>query len=339
MPQYTPVDPRLVAFNPQQLTAGALSTIELANELSKRKAFLAQQAELEATRHGRLAAENTVNQSVVNVRPHQDIASIALAQNRAAVLPGQTEAELADQSFQAQRRPRVQDIQLTKDMVDEALGPIAGDLALGQARHGLTKLDIAKELDPLKGQLEVAQTEDTLASLPEDKARNDRLKNAKAKLEEAQAELAEANADYVKRDKPKADAANRNLTELKNIQLQIQHLENGGVINPNSDNLGKPMPLIQYQAQTRGPDGNLIVNKGFPIFGTDTVMKTNPEAEQRSAELKGLYALRNSLTEQITGGSKASTQAPSAKLSAADAAKLPKGTKFIGLDGIERVRN
>lgn len=61
MPQYSPVNPSLVAFNPTSVSDGMMNAFNLAKALEEIKSKKALQAEIEATRQKRIEAANAKN--------------------------------------------------------------------------------------------------------------------------------------------------------------------------------------------------------------------------------------------------------------------------------------
>jgi hypothetical protein len=366
MPGFTPVDPTLVAFNPQAITSGALSAIQIAQQLQRKRAFDAQQAELAATRDARIAEELARSGIVTQTAPGVIGAANARNLSTVKIQPSATElaiagnqAGLGDIQFREQMRPLTQDTLRMGIEARNANAPYETDLLFGQTDRALQDLKIASELAPLTGQLAVAQTTQKIEDIPEDKSLSDRLKKAEANLREAQAEAAKAQAEYTRRDRPRAgqDATDQLQKQLGHVEQSIQRLENSKVINPSADNNGMPVPLIQYQGQTRAPDGSVIIDRPSFLgmeFGAGTPRTLNPVAEQKSAELARLYALRDTLNQRLTAGvaqdagvslapapvkAAPATTSTDRPLTPAEAAKLPPGTPFIGTDGKRRIRN
>lgn len=77
MPQYTAVNPSLVAFNPTTISDGMGDAFRLAQQYEQLKASKALQAELAATRSGRIGAEQAKNNALMQLTPEQT--KIALA--------------------------------------------------------------------------------------------------------------------------------------------------------------------------------------------------------------------------------------------------------------------
>jgi hypothetical protein len=60
MPQYTAPNPSLVAFNPVAASDGMMQAFQLAKQYEALKAHKALQAELAATREGRINSQNSL---------------------------------------------------------------------------------------------------------------------------------------------------------------------------------------------------------------------------------------------------------------------------------------
>lgn len=117
MPRFTPADPTLVAFNPTSAADGMLQTFQLANSYEKLKASKALQAELEATRKGRIAAEdarnsittgtapgvidatNATNTSIAGLQPFKTAYEVANLESLGRRLPSQEAAAIAGSNF------------------------------------------------------------------------------------------------------------------------------------------------------------------------------------------------------------------------------------------------
>lgn len=116
MPTYTPVNPGLVAFNPDALNNGILSAFKVATEDEKLKAFKMQNDELAQLREDRLTAahaklqnEAGVDQSAMTLRPLQTGNALAGLQLTSDLQPGVRQMALTGQGFdiadQAVKRP------------------------------------------------------------------------------------------------------------------------------------------------------------------------------------------------------------------------------------------
>ncbi len=309
MPTYSPLDPSRVTFNPAGFAQGALSSFEIVNQLAQQRdmqmrqaAFQQQQAELAATREGRLGALNANNLASINLAPRRNIADIALADQAAALAPGQTnvglanqETQLADLALKESLRKFTNETATTNAQTDAAVAPAVGQLKVLETDNALANA-------PLKNEFSVAELTQKLNSLETDKNMTDKQKLATIRNTLAEAAAHEAAARRSDRDETrKVDP----IKELSDLQLEIQRLEGTNVINPNADNEGKPMPIIQYQAQTRGPKDQLLTQDPTKLFSPSTwfdgpqPMVVNPEAERIRAQLQTLYDRRNTLTQQL----------------------------------------
>lgn len=353
MPQYVAPNPGLIAFNPQQISNGVLSSLQIADALARRKAFLDQQAELEATRQARIDAElarsgiltgtaqgqiagtNAQNQSLVNTLPATDAAKIATANQLAAITPAQTPGLLADLAFKEEIRPLFQSNQVVKAQQEQTLNPVRFDTEL-------TTLRAQQDVAPVQAELTLAQAQQQLASITEDKKLTDAQKLAQIRNLNASARASEAQAAYTERDRPRAGGPDL-MNQLRDVQAQIQSLEKSPVVNPNLDNEGMPVPLIQYQAQTRGPDGMPVLVDAPGLFTGDRPVTLNPAAEKTASQLQQLYQLRDQLTQAVSGGPSATAKAapsttPKAITSKAEFDALPSGSPFIfnGKAGVKK---
>lgn len=340
MPTYTPLDPRSVVFNPGVIADGALSSIQIAQALAQQKAFAQAQAELAATREGRLGAMNAQNLAAIQLAPEKNIADIALARQQAAVAPSQTDValagnkdQLANLALKESLRGFTDDTARTKAQVENAIAPLAGDAAI-------RNLNNDAETAPKEHQLKLAKLSQDIESIVSDKNLSDAQKLATIRHLNAQSNALDAAARKDDRYQPKQEDV---LKQLADVTQQILRLENGKVVG-SVDGEQTTMPQIQYQSATMNPDGTPITKVpdsllGFIPWGTKDAPPRNPEADRRANELKGLYELRNQLTQLATGaGQQQGAPAQAAgRLTPAEAKKLPKGTKFIGTDGVERI--
>ncbi len=104
MPQFTPVNPSMVATDPNRVTAGVLQSFQLADVLAKMNAYKKLQEEQDATRQGRLASINVGNQ-----------VAVGQGQNTLSQLPAENELALSDLSHK---------ISLGEPMFRQKLGAI-----------------------------------------------------------------------------------------------------------------------------------------------------------------------------------------------------------------------
>ncbi len=323
MPSYTAMDPNRVTFDPSGFTNGAMSSIQLLNALAQQKAFQQAQAELAATREGRLGALNAQNLATIQLAPQKNLADIALAQNTVALAPGQRElglaqdeSQIADLGFQKDIRNVVQD---TKRQQAKAANELVGP----EAEAKLLKAQGEVESLPVTNKLTLEKARQDLASITEDKDLSDREKLARIRNLNASAASSEANAAFTDRNRP--SSKNQNVIDeaqkqLGHIEMSIRRLEAQKVTDPNLNNEGMPVPIQQYQAATRDVKGNLITiprkNFNLPLIGTPAHPAVlNPEAEKVGTQLNNLYKLREKYTNDLTAalaGEEAAAAAPAA---------------------------
>lgn len=324
MPTYSPVDPNRVSFDLSGLTNGAMSSIQLINALAQQKAFAQAQAELAATREGRLGATNAQNLATIQLAPQKNLADIALAQQQAQLIPGQTEAALAGQDFSKVLRPFLQNVERQKAETADALSVANADKEIKQSKIDAEKQDREIEAAPLEHQKRLIQLNQDINSIADDKKLNDTEKLAK--IRQLNAQSANYEAEARKNDRAEGKIVDP-IKELSQLQLEIQRLQSTPVINPGANNNGTPMPVLQYEAQTRGPDGKVLKVDNPYWFTGDSPAKLNPEAERIRDQLKILQDRRDSLTKALI--SQSSAPAPIAASAPAQAPAAPSSPKEL----------
>jgi len=147
MPQYTPVDPRLVAFDPAQISNGVLNAFQVVDNYKKMQAFNKAQAELDATRLKRVAATNSGYD-----------ASISDNDLRLATNP------LAGEAKNATSRAAISLVPQRAAL--EGL-QLAGDIATQPSKNELNALAVEhqQEVQPRKQRLEIADLQQQDADL------------------------------------------------------------------------------------------------------------------------------------------------------------------------------
>lgn len=293
------MDPNRVTFDPTGFGRGALSGIEIIDQLSRAKAFAQAQAELAATREGRLGATNATNLATIQLAPQKNIADILLAQQQSALIPGQTEDALAKQQFNLGLRPFLQNVERQKAETADALAVTRADHEIKQAKLDDEKQDREAEIAPIKGQFDLAKLTQDFENLDKDKSMSDTQKLATIRNTLASAAQSEASADYTERNRPKANVKDEQMKEISQLQLEIQRLQATPVLNPNLNNNGMPVPYLQYQGATRDPNGKVLKVDAPGWFSGDQNALLNPEAERISQQLKILQDRRDALTKAL----------------------------------------
>lgn len=208
MPQYAPVDPRLVAFDPTQFTKGALSSIDLMNALSARKAFEQQQADLAQTHDARIAAELAKFGITSGTAPGEIAAINAKNTGIAAVEPSATKAAIGTNeiaalgnAFTQRMMPTVQDTQRLGIEAANAAAPDASDATVAEAQ--LKALTAARDL-----------AEGDTAEQKKIDAQIDLIKAQTSQATAAADYTAGRNQTSVQREEIKAAAKERQLEQL-----------------------------------------------------------------------------------------------------------------------------
>lgn len=271
MPQYAPVDPRLVAFDPTQLTKGALSSIELLNELSKRKAFEQQQADLAQTHDARIAAELAKYGITTGTAPGEIAALNAKNTGIAAREPSATEAAIGTNRIAALRNaftqstmPTVQDTERIAIEAKNAAAPAESDATVAEAQlkqltaaRDLAQGDTAEQLK-IDAQIEQikAQTEQARAAADYTSGRN------QTSIQRAEIAAAAKEKQMAQLDKSYANARDT----YKAIASDLAASGRAAATDPTSQN---PRFTVAEAADAynQGPDAyRILLNK---VFGAD----------------------------------------------------------------------
>jgi hypothetical protein len=97
MPQYTPVDASLAAYNPQEVTQGLLQALNAVETDRQMRAQRADRAERDLLAGKRIAATEKQYDSIISRLPVEDQAAIAASNARMRTLPSETEALIAQE--------------------------------------------------------------------------------------------------------------------------------------------------------------------------------------------------------------------------------------------------
>lgn len=314
MPRFTPADPSLVAFNPQAVTGGVLQSIQLANEFSKRKAFLQQQADEAAVRDARIASElarygittntapgeiaatNARNAGTTKSTPFLTDAQIAKAQQVSAVTPGETKAIIADQNFNEAERPRVEEARAIRNMAELSAAEIKAYLEIEKASNDLAKARADGLIEPAQAELAARDIQERLDSFEKSHKQDSEMKQAAIEELKSKARLNNAHAN------PQGDSREKALSRLQvnagRLDTGIKSLESFKVAAPDG---GVTVPLTQYRANTRDASGNPLTERSWWKFGLgagDPVPR-NPQAEKALTQLDRLLNARETLNKQI----------------------------------------
>ncbi len=367
LPRYTPVDPSLVAFNPSAATSGIMDALKVGATLDKIRAERAAQAELAATRPTRVGAtiaqdkllEAIATKRLPNVSDQaateaaELLARRALAGETTALSPVRTEAETARYKGIAKATPFITDAQIAKAQEDIGLSPY-------RVKAQKAQLGSIAEITPFTTEAQIAAAKrgtarDTRGTgidpIMEDFALADAYYGNQAKSlapqltlanigkTAAEAGLAQANADYIASG---ARTQDRSIQELAALNMDIKRSNEAMVANPEEP--GKQMSLAAYESEFGHParpvDNRWLTSWRDPI-------KRNPEADLALIERDRKARIATDITRKLAskrgveGDEDVTPQVRASggekRYSPEEASKLPKGTVFIGIDGVKRV--
>jgi len=359
MPQYTPVNPSLVAFNPSQVSDGMMSAFNLAKALEDIKSKKALQAELDTTRKQRLAAQNAQNELIAAeagaglglVEPQTALKLGEIGQKQRLLEPT-TNARLSDLAFgTAKNNANIGNLGLLAS-VDKAkaeadlstIGPVAQatvaeagarkseaetSVALADLKRASTaaQLEMAQLINKLgmanaapEALLKAIKTSSLLASAKTDDEHRKALQQADLALKESQTAQNLAQADYaLGLGRQNGGAGNTPEQEAKRLQGLIKELDNMK-IGDGTRTLGV------YINETFNDDGTV---KGDKYWGLQSNATRDPIGDfyiqQRQAYQQKLINLRDA----IGGGPRPQqpAQAPSSGLKVGD---VKNGYKYLG---------
>ncbi len=141
MPQYTPVDPSLVAYNPQETTQGLLQALNAVETDRQMRAQRAARAERDLLAGKRIAATEAEYDSILSRLPAQDKDLLAQIAANAQRRPTETDAAIARDTATAMSA-----VPMARSAVDQA------NLQGAVARSGLPNVSIAAEAERLGNQ-------------------------------------------------------------------------------------------------------------------------------------------------------------------------------------------
>jgi hypothetical protein len=141
MPQYTPVDPSLVAYNPQETTQGLLQALNAVETDRQMRAQRAARAERDLLAGKRIAATEAEYDSILSRLPAQDRGILAQLAADERMRPTATEARIAQDTATAMSA-----VPVARSSVDQA------NLQGAVARSSLPNVSIAAEAERLGNQ-------------------------------------------------------------------------------------------------------------------------------------------------------------------------------------------
>lgn len=334
LPQFQPPDPSLLAFNPQQMAQGALSSLQIGGALEQMKALrqhteelakmsnarnklLQAQADLatlnaefeQGTQAGKKAASNATSAATVKTAGPLADFTAAKAGLDLRLLPKQEKLVNTQQDLAQTQVTGA----LTRSNITEETSDLAAEIARKKVYEEFALLDQKQRLEKntldiqemiSKGALEITPLQQKVAL---ERANFDvthakdafQYGFAKLKLENdlmaAQAKNLEAQAEE---HKSKANADKSFEVYRKMEVLEGQYLNKERIMSSFKvvGGAGVEIPLAAYEADTRKPSGD--PKKG--IAGTGIFApKRNPDADVLLQQLYSLRERRAALTQKI----------------------------------------
>lgn len=322
MPSFTPVNPSLAAFNPSNITNGALQSINIASSLDQLKAFrqhAEEVAKTEAARNQMLQAESTKAQILTDhLRAIDDAskaAELAQLEHDRAVQESKTGADIATNASTAQTAGPLANLKIAeansgvkdinflnsirpavesaKSSAAAAASGAAPYVALATVEDAKTQFQAAK--------LANAKAIDEFSSLPDDTKRKNALvqsqidlNNASAQYHIAQGQLNASKANAVGQDPQKAVSA---------IDLELSRLGKMAAGSGVHDETGAPETLDQYEARVLDPTTGQVKTKFslmHPLSGSNPV-PTSPTGDALLFQKRQLTKAKDFYMSKIAG--------------------------------------
>ncbi len=292
MPEYTPVDPRLVAFNPAAIPEGILSSFKIADTYKKMAAFDKLQKEYDSTRDQRINATGLGH----DADALRSLQALELTPMETKLRAGEFAQKIKQQPLQGllsdaalqhqmDSQPYKQDVELA-DLMNQ-FGNIenTGRISALNSQNDLALAERRGEMESTESAVKLQSLNDALKNATTDAERMRLLKDAQLELTYAHTESALADAMY-KRGEGRQSGHNidRTNSDINAIQRYIDSLDKKALPN------GKTLNV--YIDQTYNPDGT---RKTEGVWGFQTPVPIDPVAERmiknRNIQQKRLDAL------------------------------------------------
>lgn len=286
MPQYTPVNPSLVAFNPTAVSDGMVQAFKLAQQYEDIKSKKALQAELEATRKSRIAQQNALAEyDVAKVGANTPLlgqeAALRSGQigNLQTLLPQELAARQSSLAFDIKKNdsfaPNLPLLAKREGAMAEAdLSALVPETNARKASAEAKAINAGIEIDTAEQRL--AATQAKLGAETEQAKAVSRLTPKETELKFAQVTDALLNA---KDDASRARAAKDIDLLLKNSQLienlgRAEYYAKGGSSSGAKPNIANQIAALQLAKQR---------------------LETSPYTLPDGAQVKGLAAYRGAV--------------------------------------------
>jgi hypothetical protein len=292
-PQFTPVNPSLVAFNPSVAADGMLQAFQLAKEYENVKAKKALQAELEATRIARIAQTNALanydvartgmdtrlmpqKESVESLKfgaqerliPAETDFSLLGMKEKTRAMPALTDASISNAGFQvAQNAARLPHVQTAAEAEADAaratsatskntvaLAPEA--LATGKAELGArkTNADISQQVGPEEAKLKLIQLADAIHNAKGDAAQARAIKDMDLFLKNSQVIENLSRAEFYQKGGSQGNKPTNYANQIAALELAKKRLEEESYTMPDGTSR---KGLSNYRGETRDAKGNI----------------------------------------------------------------------------------
>lgn len=297
MPQYTAPNPSLVAFNPTQVTDGMLQAFQIAKQYEALKASKALQAELEATRTGRIASTNkgydvalaagdkTLRQmprveeieglgfdaKAKTIMPEADFRLLQMREQGRA-MPAVANKTISDSEYGiARNNANINNLPVIAEADNAAaraqtatsnntiaLAPLQQTADAAKLRFGATTADLGNIMAPMQAQLEAFRLGDQMGNAAQDAATVRESKRLSAELVKSQIAENLAQAEYaLGLGRQSSGRVETPIERAKKLQALIKELDTMKVGDGTRT-------LSTYLSDTY--EGDKVKQTGIPFF-------------------------------------------------------------------------
>jgi hypothetical protein len=334
MPQYSAVNPSLVAFNPTAISDGMLQAFQIAKQYEALKASKALQAELEATRSGRIASTNkgydvniaagdkTLRQmprveeieglgfdaKAKTIMPEADFRLLQMEQQGRA-MPRITDQAISNADFNiAGNTARVGNLPTIADAEKQAalaqtatsqntisLAPQQRATDEAKLKFGATTADLGNIMAPMGAQLEAFRLGDQMGHAGEDAARKRASQDIDILLKNSQIPENLARAEYyAKGGASSGGAAPNYANQIAALERAQQMVEAREYTGPDGE---KVKGLAAYKGAVYDDKGGLRKS-----FWGGAPFRKDPEAEKAIVQSRQISEAISRLIPLLAGG-------------------------------------
>jgi hypothetical protein len=299
MPQYTAPNPSLVAFNPVAASDGMMQAFQLAKQYEALKAHKALQAELAATREGRINSQNSLAGldvaragSEIGLMPDSDASKRATFQanvmtaipeadfkltsmkEKLRAMPSLTDESISNAEFNVAKNlensvnlgdiARAEGLRARATQTDAQRAIDLGPLVTGAERARLgfdtTKANLGTAMLPMQNQLEAFRIGDLMGNAGEDAKRGRATRDMDLLLKQSQLMENLGRAEYYQ-EGGRAGSKPNYANQIAALQLAKKRLEDSDYVDASG---AKVKGLAAYRASTRDDRGNIrTTNPGW----------------------------------------------------------------------------